>query len=112
METKLNAERRSDAGKGVARKLRAAGKVPAVLYGQGIEATPLTVDARELQHLLHSGAGSNVLVDVVVEDKLPTGLTFVNASNGGTNTDSDRTIRWIIGALDPGASVFARSSRS
>ena len=67
METKLNAERRSDAGKGVARKLRAAGKVPAVLYGQGIEATPLTVDARELQHLLHSGAGSNVLVDVVVE---------------------------------------------
>jgi large subunit ribosomal protein L25 len=67
METKLNAERRSDAGKGVARMLRAAGKVPAVLYGQGIEATPLTVDARELQHLLHSGAGSNVLVDVVVE---------------------------------------------
>ena len=67
METTLNAERRSDAGKGVARKLRAAGKVPAVLYGQGIEATPLTVDARELQHLLHSGAGSNVLVDVVVE---------------------------------------------
>lgn len=67
METKLNAERRSDAGKGVARKLRAAGKVPAVLYGQGIEVTPLTVDARELQHLLHSGAGSNVLVDVVVE---------------------------------------------
>jgi large subunit ribosomal protein L25 len=67
METKLNAERRSDAGKGVARKLRAAGKVPAVLYGQGIDATPLTVDARDLQHLLHSGAGSNVLVDVVVE---------------------------------------------
>ena len=54
METKLTAERRSDAGKGVARKLRAAGKVPAVLYGQGIDATPLTVDARELQHLLHS----------------------------------------------------------
>ena len=67
METKLNAERRSDAGKGVARKLRAAGKVPAVLYGQGIDATPLTVDARELQHLLHSGADSNVLVDVIVE---------------------------------------------
>lgn len=67
METKLNAERRSDAGKGVARKLRAAGKVPAVLYGQGLDTTPLTVDSRELTHLLHSSAGSNVLVDLVVD---------------------------------------------
>jgi large subunit ribosomal protein L25 len=67
METKLTAERRSDAGKGVARKLRAAGKVPAVLYGQGVDATPLTVDARDLTHLLHGSAGSNVLVDLVVD---------------------------------------------
>jgi large subunit ribosomal protein L25 len=67
METKLNAERRSDAGKGVARKLRAAGKVPAVLYGQGLDTTPLTVDSRDLTHLLHSSAGSNVLVDLVVD---------------------------------------------
>jgi large subunit ribosomal protein L25 len=67
METKLTAERRSDAGKGVARKLRAAGKVPAVLYGQGLETTPLTVDGRELGHLLHGSAGSNVLVDLVVD---------------------------------------------
>jgi ribosomal protein L25 (general stress protein Ctc) len=42
METKLNAERRSDAGKGVARKLRAAGKIPAVLYGQRSNATTST----------------------------------------------------------------------
>ena len=68
METKLTAQRREDSGKGVARKLRSAGRVPAVLYGQGIEATPLTVDARELTRLLHSGAGSNVLVDLMVDD--------------------------------------------
>ncbi len=67
METKLTAERRSDAGKGVARKLRAAGKVPAVLYGQGLDTTPLTVDSRELGHLLHGSAGSNVLVDLIVD---------------------------------------------
>jgi large subunit ribosomal protein L25 len=67
METKLTAERRSDAGKGVARKLRAAGKIPAVLYGQGVDTTPLTVDSRELTHLLHGSAGSNVLVDLVVD---------------------------------------------
>jgi large subunit ribosomal protein L25 len=68
METKLTAQRREDTGKGVARKLRADGRVPAVLYGQGIDATPLTVDARELNRLLHSGAGSNVLVDLLVDD--------------------------------------------
>jgi large subunit ribosomal protein L25 len=67
METKLTAERRSDTGKGVARKLRADGKVPAVLYGQGLDTTPLVVDARELLHLLHSGAGANTLVDLVVD---------------------------------------------
>ena len=67
MDTKLTAERRSDAGKGVARKLRAAGKIPAVLYGQGLETTPLTVDSRELTHLLHGSAGSNVLVDLMVD---------------------------------------------
>lgn len=67
METKLTAERREDAGKGVARKLRAAGKVPAVLYGQGLDTTPIAVQARELSHLLHGSAGSNVLVDLVVD---------------------------------------------
>ena len=67
METTLTAERRSDAGKGVARKLRAAGKVPAVLYGQGVDTTPLTVESRDLTHLLHGSAGSNVLVDLVVD---------------------------------------------
>jgi large subunit ribosomal protein L25 len=66
-EIKLVAEPRTDSGKGVARKLRAAGRVPAVLYGAGVESTPLSVDSKELFHLLHTGAGSNVLVDLVVD---------------------------------------------
>jgi large subunit ribosomal protein L25 len=66
-EQKLVAEPRTDSGKGVARKLRAAGRVPAVLYGAGVESTPLSVDSKELFHLLHTGAGSNVLVDLVVD---------------------------------------------
>jgi large subunit ribosomal protein L25 len=66
-EQKLVAEPRTDSGKGVARKLRAAGRVPAVLYGADVESTPLSVDAKELFHLLHTGAGSNVLVDLVVD---------------------------------------------
>jgi large subunit ribosomal protein L25 len=64
----LKAEPRSDAGKGVARKLRATGRVPGVLYGHGKDATALSVDSRELYHLLHS-AGSNVVLDLVVNGK-------------------------------------------
>jgi large subunit ribosomal protein L25 len=32
-----------------------------------VESTPLSVDSKELFHLLHTGAGSNVLVDLVVD---------------------------------------------
>jgi large subunit ribosomal protein L25 len=69
MEAKLEAERRDDNGKGVARKLRAAGRVPAVFYGQEQETLALSVDAREMFHLLHSAGGSNVLLDLMVDGK-------------------------------------------
>jgi large subunit ribosomal protein L25 len=64
----LKGEPRDGAGKGVARKLRAVGRVPAVLYGHGKDATTLSVDSRELFHLLHT-AGSNVVLDLVVDGK-------------------------------------------
>ena len=69
MEAKLEAERRDDNGKGVARKLRAAGRVPAVFYGHEQETVALSVDAREMFHLLHSAGGSNVLLDLMVDGK-------------------------------------------
>lgn len=66
MELKLVAERREGTGKGVARKLRAAGRVPAIVYGRGMEPIPVSVDAKELYHVLHRG-GANVLLDLVVD---------------------------------------------
>jgi large subunit ribosomal protein L25 len=66
-EQKLVAERREGTGKGVARKLRAAGRVPAVLYGHGMDPISLSVDSRELIHVFHTGAGTNVLVGLVVD---------------------------------------------
>ncbi len=66
-ENAIVAEPREATGKGVARKLRAAGRIPAVLYGGGGEAQSLTVDPRELERLLHaSGAGMNTLIDLAV----------------------------------------------
>jgi large subunit ribosomal protein L25 len=67
MQAKLKAERRSDAGKGVARKLRASGRVPAVVYGHGSDPIPVSVDARELFQVLHTDAGANVMIDVQVD---------------------------------------------
>lgn len=66
MELKLSAERRSEIGKGAAHKARAAGKVPGVVYGQGVDPVSISIDARELSHLLHTEAGMNVLVDLKV----------------------------------------------
>ncbi|MCC5794633.1 MAG: 50S ribosomal protein L25/general stress protein Ctc [Chromatiales bacterium] len=47
-EFKLAAETRTDAGKGASRRLRRAGRVPAILYGGGEAPQPLTFEANEL----------------------------------------------------------------
>jgi large subunit ribosomal protein L25 len=58
----LSAEVRDDRGKGVARKLRAAGRVPGVIYGHGREPQSLSLVARDLDKLLsHIAAGSTVI---------------------------------------------------
>ena len=66
MERKLQAERREETGKGAAHKIRAAGRVPGVVYGHG-DPVKVAVDARELFHLLHTDAGSNVMVDMRID---------------------------------------------
>ena len=58
----LTATRRDDTGKGVARKLRASGQMPAVIYGHNREPQSLVVPSRELERLLdHISAGSTVI---------------------------------------------------
>lgn len=64
----LEAEVRRQTGKGAARKLRQAGRVPGVLYGRGIEPVPVAVDVRALEGVLQTAAGSNILVEVVLRD--------------------------------------------
>lgn len=69
MAEKLVADKREGTGKGVARKLRAVGRVPAVLYGGGMDPVPLSVDSRDLYHVMRTGAGANVLIDLMVDGK-------------------------------------------
>lgn len=66
-DTHLEVEAREQTGKGVARKLRAAGRIPAVLYGGGRPAFPLALDPVALKKLLHeSEMGMNTLIDLAV----------------------------------------------
>lgn len=63
----LKAALRHSAGKGTARKLRAAGQVPAVLYGHGEKPRPLAVNAHELGLLIGSVNIENTLVRLDIE---------------------------------------------
>jgi large subunit ribosomal protein L25 len=67
MEVTLEATPRSETGKGPARRARASGHVPAVLYGPSVEATSLLVDAKQVWQALHTDAGANVLINLVVD---------------------------------------------
>ena len=62
----LPAEKRSGLGKGAARKLRAAGRIPAVCYGLGKEPVSVTVEPRALLKLLRGPLGRNSICQLAV----------------------------------------------
>ncbi len=64
----LTAQVREETGKGVARKLRAKGLVPAILYGPRTQPIPLSVSRKELSKALRTEAGGNVLIDLEIKD--------------------------------------------
>jgi large subunit ribosomal protein L25 len=66
-EVLLAAEARRTTGSSEARRLRGDGKVPAVLYGHGIEPQPLVVDARALRGALNQESGLNTLLSLQVD---------------------------------------------
>ena len=63
----LSAEARTETGKGVARKLRSAGRVPAVVYGHAREAQALSLQTRELEKLLSSIATGSTVVELTLD---------------------------------------------
>ena len=72
MEATLQAEKRTDKGKNQARRHRAAGRLPAVVYGPGSggkteTAIPVTVDPKALSRILHSESGANTIISLQVD---------------------------------------------
>ena len=65
----LNASPRTEKGKGVARKLRAAGQVPGVIYGHGREPQSLTVNAREFDRLAERVRITSTVIELALDGR-------------------------------------------
>jgi large subunit ribosomal protein L25 len=65
----LNATPRTDTGKSVARKLRAAGQVPGVIYGHGREPQPLAINARELDRLAERVRLTSTVIELALDGR-------------------------------------------
>ena len=63
----LSAQPRAERGKGGSRKLRASGRVPAVVYGHGEDTRALTVDAHELDRLFSQIHVENTIITLRIE---------------------------------------------
>ncbi len=72
------AQKRHGTGKGAARSTRRRGRIPAVVYGSGLEPLPISVNYLDMQHALHAGGESeNILVNLQLEDQDGGILTLV-----------------------------------
>ena len=68
METTLQAEKRDGRGKNEARRLRASGRIPAVVYGvEKGKAVEVSVDPKVLSRILHSESGVNTLIGLELD---------------------------------------------
>jgi large subunit ribosomal protein L25 len=63
----LNGSRRERLGKGGARKARAAGQIPGVLYGHGETPVAVALDLREFQTAMRGHKGGNALVNLKLD---------------------------------------------
>jgi large subunit ribosomal protein L25 len=63
-EIVVSAEKRTEKGKNVNRRLRVAGRIPGVLYGGAKEPVPVAVSPKDISAVLRSASGENTLFDL------------------------------------------------
>ena len=69
MSIVLNAELRTDMGKGASRRLRRANKLPAIVYGAGKDPENLTLEQKDVQHELQHEAFFTQVLELNVGGK-------------------------------------------
>jgi large subunit ribosomal protein L25 len=70
-QANLQVATRADTGKGAARSLRRAGKVPGVIYGHGRAAEPVVVETAALAKMLVGISAGTTIVDVAIDGRAP-----------------------------------------
>ncbi len=68
-ELHVKAELRADKGKGASRRLRRTGRIPAILYGAGEDAVPLTVEHDPIVHQLDNEAFYASILEIEIDGK-------------------------------------------
>ncbi|MGH9389177.1 MAG: 50S ribosomal protein L25 [Vicinamibacteria bacterium] len=76
-KTKLTATARKETGKGISRRIRARGRIPAVLYGRATSAFALELDPKALVRAISTEAGENTLIDLSIEGDSDSSLKLV-----------------------------------
>ena len=71
---KITAETRTEFGKGAARRIRRADKVPAVIYGHGNDPIHIALPGHDAMMALKHG-GANALLEIEIDGKTQLGLT-------------------------------------
>jgi len=67
MNIVVKTEKRQDVGTNAARRLRARGFVPAVMYGESMETLPLVLDKKDIVRILRLETGENTIFKVAVD---------------------------------------------
>ena len=67
MPTVITAQQRTPGGKNVNRRIRKAGRIPAVIYGPGKQPVAISVDPHDVSAILHSETGRNTIISVSVD---------------------------------------------
>lgn len=68
VEVRINAKVRTGKSGSYKHYLRESGRIPAVIYGNGISSEPIELDAKELETVIHKN-GRNALIDLIVNGK-------------------------------------------
>ncbi len=63
----LEAQKREPGNKNAARRVRATGRIPAVVYGAGKQTSSIAVDPRQVLRILHSESGHNTIFDLAFD---------------------------------------------
>lgn len=80
-QVELNVDIREKSGKGISRRLRAAGKLPAVVYGKGFESITITVDPKEVEGAVSGEAGLNTLITLKGATELEGKVVILKEAN-------------------------------